>query len=123
VPTFADRGVLRGQRGRSPTVVNLLIYPHEAEWTPFQTHSYAKNLVAPEIEPRTSGLVVRNSDHWTTEAADNDGNNNNKCLTFSFVVFVVTVAVVVSVVVVFLYCVSSLNVCNVCCIVVLLPPG
>jgi hypothetical protein len=23
VPTFVDRGVLRGQRGRSPTVINL----------------------------------------------------------------------------------------------------
>jgi hypothetical protein len=39
-----------------------------AEWTPFQTHCYAENLVAPRIEPRTSGLAVRNSDHWTTEA-------------------------------------------------------
>jgi hypothetical protein len=57
----------RGQRGGSPTVVNLsfldrsryfsfknlLIYPHEAEWTPFQTHCYTENLVAPRIEPGT----------------------------------------------------------------------
>jgi hypothetical protein len=71
----------RGQRGGSPTVVNLifldrsryfsfkqlLIYPHEAEWTPFQTHCYSGNLVAPVIEPGTSGLAARNSDHWTTE--------------------------------------------------------
>jgi hypothetical protein len=76
VPTFADIGVSRGQRGGSPTAVNfsildrgryfsfksLLIYPHEAEWTPFQTHCYAENLVAPGIEPRTSGLAARNSD-------------------------------------------------------------
>jgi hypothetical protein len=34
--------------------VKLLIYPHEAEWTPFQTHCYAENLIAPGIEPRTS---------------------------------------------------------------------
>jgi hypothetical protein len=39
-----------------------------AEWTPFQTHCYAGNLIGPGIEPRTSGLAVRNSDHWTTEA-------------------------------------------------------
>jgi hypothetical protein len=70
VPTFADRGVSRGQRGGTRTVVNLsfldrsrhfsleclLIYPDEAEWTPFQTHCYAENLVAPGIEPRTSEL-------------------------------------------------------------------
>jgi hypothetical protein len=82
VPTFVDRGVSRGQRGGSPTVVNLsfldrnryfyfkqpLIYSHEAEWTPFQTLCYAENLVAPGIEPETSGLAARNSDHQTTEA-------------------------------------------------------
>jgi hypothetical protein len=38
-------------------------YPHEAEWTPFQTHYFSKNLVAPGIEPGTSGSVTRNSDH------------------------------------------------------------
>jgi hypothetical protein len=41
----------------------LLNYPHEAEWTPFQTHYFSENLVAPGIEPRTSGFVARNSDH------------------------------------------------------------
>jgi hypothetical protein len=59
VPTFADRGVSRGQRGGPPTVVNLsfldrtryfsvrqlLIYPHEAKWAPFQTNCYSVNLV------------------------------------------------------------------------------
>jgi hypothetical protein len=39
-----------------------------AEWTPFQTHCYAENLVALGIEPGTSGLAARNSDHVTTEA-------------------------------------------------------
>jgi hypothetical protein len=34
-----------------------------AEWTPFQTHCYLENLVAPRIEPGTSGLAARNSDH------------------------------------------------------------
>jgi hypothetical protein len=77
VPTFVDRGVSRGQRGGSPTVVNLsfldrsryisfkelLIYPHEAEWTPFQTHCYSENLVAPGMEPGTSGSAARNSDY------------------------------------------------------------
>jgi hypothetical protein len=33
------------------------------EWTPFQTHCYSENLVAPEIEPETPGLEVRNSDY------------------------------------------------------------
>jgi hypothetical protein len=54
VATFADRGVSRGQRGGTLTAVNasfldrkhyfsfkyLLIYPHEAEWTPLQIHCY-----------------------------------------------------------------------------------
>jgi hypothetical protein len=33
-----------------------------AEWTPFQTHCYAENLVSPEIELGTSGSAARNSD-------------------------------------------------------------
>jgi hypothetical protein len=41
----------------------LLNYPHEAEWTPFQTHYFSENLVAPGIELGTSGSVARNSDH------------------------------------------------------------
>jgi hypothetical protein len=41
----------------------LLNYPHEAEWAPFQTHYFSENLVAPGIEPGTSGSVARNSDH------------------------------------------------------------
>jgi hypothetical protein len=34
---------------------------------PFQTHCYSENLVAPGIEPGTSGLAARNSDYQTTE--------------------------------------------------------
>jgi hypothetical protein len=30
-----------------------------AEWTPFQTHCYSENLAAPEIEPGTSVLAVK----------------------------------------------------------------
>jgi hypothetical protein len=41
----------------------LLNYPQEADWTPFQTHYFSENLVAPAIEPGTSGSVARNSDH------------------------------------------------------------
>jgi hypothetical protein len=41
----------------------LLKYPHEAEWTPFQTHYFLENKVEPGIEPGTSGSVARNSDH------------------------------------------------------------
>jgi hypothetical protein len=32
----------------------LLIYAHEAKWTPFQTHCYSENLAALGIEPETS---------------------------------------------------------------------
>jgi hypothetical protein len=48
----------------------LLNYHHEADWTPFQTHYFKENVVAPGIEPGTSGSVARNSDHQTTEAVD-----------------------------------------------------
>jgi hypothetical protein len=77
VPTYVDRWESRGQRGGFPTAVNLsfidrsryfsfkqlLIILTRAEWTPFQTHCYSENPVAPGIEPRTSGLAARNSDH------------------------------------------------------------
>jgi hypothetical protein len=38
---------------RSPdfSFKQLLICTHEAEWTPFQTHCFTKNLVASGIEP------------------------------------------------------------------------
>jgi hypothetical protein len=69
--------VSRGQRGGSPTAVNiclldwsryvplkkLLIYPQEAEWTPYQTHCYTESLVSLGIEPGTSWSAARNSDH------------------------------------------------------------
>jgi hypothetical protein len=32
------------------------------EWTPFQTHCYSENLVAPGIEPEASALAVKNSE-------------------------------------------------------------
>jgi hypothetical protein len=77
VPTFVDKGVSRDQHGGSPTIVNLsfldrsryfsfkqlLIYPHEADLTPFQTNCYSENLVPPGIEPEASGLAARNSHH------------------------------------------------------------
>jgi hypothetical protein len=77
VPTFADRGMSRGQRGGYPTVVNLSFLDRSSyflsssssfiltmtEWAPFQTHCYSENLVAPRIEPGTSGIAARNSDH------------------------------------------------------------
>jgi hypothetical protein len=60
---------------RFPTAVNLGVldrsryyffqvaphYPHEPGWTPFQTHYFTENVVEAEIEPGTSGCVVRNS--------------------------------------------------------------
>jgi hypothetical protein len=82
-PTVADRGVWRGQRGGTPPVLNLsfidwsyyfsfkslLIYPHKAESTTeltTQRISYRRG-----IEPRTSGLAARNSDHR--------GKSDTKC--------------------------------------------
>jgi hypothetical protein len=44
---------------------------HEAEWTPFQTHYFSENVVAPGIELRASGSVARNSDHLTTKVVHN----------------------------------------------------
>jgi hypothetical protein len=41
----------------------LINYPHEAEWTPFQTHYFSENLGAPGFEPVAYGSVARNSDH------------------------------------------------------------
>jgi hypothetical protein len=58
---------------RSPVVQGFvsfqvaLSYPHEAEWTAFQTHCYS-NLVVPGMEPGTSASAARDSDHWTIEA-------------------------------------------------------
>jgi hypothetical protein len=70
VPTFVDIGVSHGQRGGSPTVVNLRFLDRsssfiltKAEWTTFQTHCYSGNLAALGIEPGTSGLAARNSDN------------------------------------------------------------
>ena len=46
-----------------PLLFFIQVAPHEAEWTPFQTHYYSEKLVAPGIEPGTSVSVARNSDH------------------------------------------------------------
>jgi hypothetical protein len=59
IPTAVHLGFVDRRR----YFMYLLIYPYEAEWTPFQTH-YSENLVAPGIEPGTSGSVVRNADSW-----------------------------------------------------------
>jgi hypothetical protein len=44
------------------------LHTYEAKWTPFQTHYFSENLVAPGIETRASGFAARNSGHQTTEA-------------------------------------------------------
>jgi hypothetical protein len=41
----------------------LLTYPHEAEWTPFQTQYVSENLLVPGMKPRTSRSLARNYDH------------------------------------------------------------
>jgi hypothetical protein len=43
--------------------IQLLSHPHEAEWTPFQSHYFSENLVAPGIEHGISGSVARSFDH------------------------------------------------------------
>jgi hypothetical protein len=77
VPNFAGREChvvsamdLQGFLDRSLyfSLKLVLNNQHEAEWTPFQTHCYAENLVAPGIEPETSGTVASNSDQQTTVA-------------------------------------------------------
>jgi hypothetical protein len=56
VPTIASRGVSRGQRNGSLrqyprlSIPELLSCTHESEWTPFLTHYFSENLVAPGIE-------------------------------------------------------------------------
>jgi hypothetical protein len=84
VPTFADRGVTRGQRGGAHRAVNLCfpdrncyfpfkklhIYANETDWSPFQIHYYLGDLVEPRIERWTSGSAARNSDHETTEVIE-----------------------------------------------------
>jgi hypothetical protein len=72
----------RGQRGGSPTAVNLSFLDGaatflssissfiltRAEGTPFQTHCYSENLAARRIEPGTSVSAAKKPDHETTEA-------------------------------------------------------
>jgi hypothetical protein len=48
--------------------------PTRAEWIPFQNHCYSEKLVVPGIEPGTSGLAAKNSDHWKTEAVRREHN-------------------------------------------------
>jgi hypothetical protein len=78
VPTFSDRGCrvvsatdphgrILGFLERSRYYFFLSCI-HEAEWTTFQTNYFSENLVAPGIEPGTSGSVARNSDHQTTDS-------------------------------------------------------
>jgi hypothetical protein len=69
VPTFVDRGVLRGQRGGTPTAVNLSFLDRELllflsrsssfilvrlSGPPFHTHCYSENLEAKEFCPLRS---------------------------------------------------------------------
>jgi hypothetical protein len=75
-PTAVNLSFL--DRSRYFSFKYLLIYPHEAEWTPFQTHCYSENVVAPGIESGTSGSVDRNSDHFTTESVSNRVTTNIK---------------------------------------------
>jgi hypothetical protein len=77
--------VSRGQRNESPRPLISVFYTGAATFLsssssviftrlsgpPFQTHYFSDNLVAPGIQPGTSGSVTTNSDHKTTEAVGN----------------------------------------------------
>jgi hypothetical protein len=52
----------------------LLNFIHEAEWTPFQTHHFSENLVAPGIEPGTYEFVARNFGNYIAEAVPGPEN-------------------------------------------------
>jgi hypothetical protein len=52
---FLDPEALLFHSSSSSVILN------ETEWTPFQTHYFSENLVAPWIEPEISGSVARNS--------------------------------------------------------------
>jgi hypothetical protein len=72
VPIFAVRECcVVSATGPLPSVVNLGFldlspyylyqvapHPHEAEWTPFQTHCYLENLVGHESNPRPLDLQL-----------------------------------------------------------------
>jgi hypothetical protein len=75
---FCGERLSRGHAQRIPIAINfdfldpepllfhlskLLTYPLETELTPFQTHYFSENLVAPGVGPGISGSVARNSDH------------------------------------------------------------
>src|SRR5215475_12847784 len=77
VPTFADRGVSRGQRNESHGRKSLFSRPEPLLFYSSSSSvdltrlsgprsrptTTQKNLVAPGIEPETSVSVARNSDH------------------------------------------------------------
>jgi hypothetical protein len=50
-------------------------YPHEAEWTLFQTHYFSENLAAPEIKPGSSASVATRP-----QVKINDKNITGRCL-------------------------------------------
>jgi hypothetical protein len=58
----------------------LLSYPHEAEWTPFESTYFSEYLVSLEIELRTFGSVTRNSDRQTTEAVCSEKQRMQMCM-------------------------------------------
>jgi hypothetical protein len=60
IPTAVNMGFQDRSRYLS---IQVAPQPHEAEWTPFQTHYFSENLVAQGIEPGPSGSVARHSDH------------------------------------------------------------
>jgi hypothetical protein len=66
IPTANNLGFL--DRTRYFSFKCHLIYCHEAEWTPLQTHYFSENLVALGIEQGNSGCAVRKADYWTTAA-------------------------------------------------------
>jgi hypothetical protein len=87
VPTSGEEGVAWSVH-RVPTAVNLgftersryfplkqlLNYPHEAEWAPFQAHYFSDNLVAPGPLDPYSGILTTRPQRRSTDKNTVDGN-------------------------------------------------
>jgi hypothetical protein len=54
---------------------------HETEWIQFQKHYFSENLIAPRIEPGTSGSVAKNFEHYIIEAVMSNSFVRDKAAT------------------------------------------
>jgi hypothetical protein len=101
VSTFADRELLRGQRGGSPTAVNLFSRQQplfllsssssfmltRAQWNSFQTQFYTENLVAPGN--RTRDLWVCSQKLWPLDHRGGTKLKTRSCFILKVIAFVI----------------------------------